>query len=123
MSNVSALVEIPVLFGDRLELAAGAARLPPDVVDELAPAVNPLVGEGVNKLKILDSVILLIAVLVVDKESLGHRTVMLPPDTPMLKHISRPTPDITLLSDVTSSVLSLCHWAVTSCPIVYLTVR
>ena len=121
MSNVSALVEIPVLFGDRLELAAGAARLPPDVVDELAPAVNPLVGEGVNKLKILDSVILLIAVLVVDKESLWHRTMMLSPDTTMLK--GAVNSDITFLSDASSSVLSAFHRSVTSWPIVYLIVR
>jgi len=59
--------------------------------------MDSLVFKGSNEFKISDVVILLIAVNVVDKESNGHRPMMLSPDSPVFHLVV--SPDVALLSD------------------------
>ena len=69
--------------------------------------MDAFVGKGVNKLKICDVVILLIAVNVVDKVANWHRPVMLAPDSPMCHDTV--CSDVALWSDVTRAILTSLH--------------
>jgi hypothetical protein len=64
-------------------------------------------SEGVNKLEIFDSVILLIAVDMVDKDSDGHRAMMLSPDS-TVSHVTVDS-DVAFRSNSTTTVLTSLH--------------
>jgi hypothetical protein len=96
--------DVPLADDDRLELAADGTRLPPDSVAKLTPAVESLVGCGVDEFKVLDAVVLLVAVPVVDLEpSRDGSVVPLPLDDVCESHPSvDATPQVSLSGEVVS---------------------
>ena len=65
-----------MLDGGPLEQTAHPAWLPPDTGTQLATGVNPLVCSGIDKLKVGQTVVLLVVVPVMDPEAGGHKTVL-----------------------------------------------
>jgi hypothetical protein len=68
-------MEIPVLPIDGLEGSTDPASLPPDPIAQFATGVKPLVCNGIDKLEILNLVILLVAIDVVHAESIRDESV------------------------------------------------
>jgi hypothetical protein len=75
--------EVPPLGGEGSVLGADGAPLPPLAVDELAAGVESLVGNGIDGDEVLDSVVLLVAVDVVDLVSWWDGSEVLLPNNVM----------------------------------------
>ena len=111
----SLLAEVPLPSRDGLELAADTAGLPPHAIAEFAPAVESLVGCGVEEREVVDAVVLLVLVLVVDLESSGDGAVVaLPLDNVREAHSpSDVASEVALAGDVVS-VCALWLWSAVS---------
>jgi hypothetical protein len=97
--------EIPVDGAHRPELTADPAGLPPLAVSEFAPGVESFVGERIDEDEVDESVVLLVAVRVVDLVSGGDGSVGRLPgdDVPELESIGvsgRMSSEIALAGDV-----------------------
>jgi hypothetical protein len=68
-------VDVPALCRDWFELSADSARLPPDTFSEFASGMQSLVGKGVHKFEVFESVVLFVSVSVVDLIPGGDRSV------------------------------------------------
>jgi hypothetical protein len=82
------LREVPPLEVEGSIEGADGASLPPLAVDELAPGMESLMGDGIDGDEVLDSVVELVSIDVVDLVSWGDSSEVLLPNNVVLESLS-----------------------------------